>query len=149
MAKLTKAQQTERAEAIERLREWIKPGDTVYTLLNHVSKSGMMRTIRVVLLFCSDGKVSDIHPNYAVGRALGLKHWTRNGRKQDALVVSGCGMDMGFHLVYSLSRVLYPAGFRCVGKGCLSNDHSNGDGDLKPYRHYHSDGGYALRHRWL
>lgn len=31
----------EREEAITKLREWIKPGDTVYTILDHVSSSGM------------------------------------------------------------------------------------------------------------
>ena len=27
--------------------------------------------------------------------------------KNDAVVVGGCGMDMGFHLVYTLSYVLF------------------------------------------
>lgn len=139
-------------EALAKLREWIKPGDTVYTVLDHVSASGMSRAIRVVLLDCADGRVTDLHPNWSVGKALGLRHWKRNGREQDALVVGGCGMDMGFHLVYSLGRVLYD-GFGCVGRGCPSNDHSNGDRDYTPHTigapHFHSDGGYALRQRWL
>ena len=82
-------------------------------------------------------------------------------------------MDMGFHLVYSLSYALWPDGFGCVGAGCPSNDHSNGDRDYTPHgptdangdpedrdpgpgeardglvRHWHRDGGYALRQRWL
>ena len=56
-------------------------------------------------------------------------------------------MDMGFHLVYELSRALYPAGFVCSGDKCNSNDHSNGDRDHSP--HQHQDGGYALRCRWI
>lgn len=32
---------TEQAEAFARLRDWLKPGDTVYTVLDSVSRSGM------------------------------------------------------------------------------------------------------------
>lgn len=104
---MTNQAKLEQAEAITKLRDWIKPGDTVYTILDHVSSSGMSRQIRVVLLSCEGSKAVDLHPNYAVGKALGLRHAKRNGREQDALVVGGCGMDMGFHLVYGLSQVLY------------------------------------------
>ena len=128
----------ERQEAIERLREWIKPGDTVYTILRHVSRSGMSREIGVVLM---DGK-SDLHPNWAVSKAIGA----RQG-KSDGVVMGGCGMDMGFALVHELSYALYPDGFDCLGEGCPSNDHSNGDRNREP--HHHSSGGYALKQRWL
>jgi hypothetical protein len=46
---MSKAKDTARQEAIAQLREWIKPGDTVYTIVRHVSRSGMQRTIGVVL----------------------------------------------------------------------------------------------------
>lgn len=65
----------------------------------------------------------------------------------DATRNAGCGMDVGFSLVYNLGWVLFPNGFECVGERCPSNDHSNGDRDYSP--HHHSDGGYALRQRWL
>lgn len=116
-------QQTERQEAIEKLKEWVKPGDTVYTILDNVSRSGMSRAIRVVLMDCKDGRPVDLHPNWLVGKALGLRHWKRNGREQDALVVGGCGMDMGFALVNDLSQVLYGEGYVCTGKDCPSNSH--------------------------
>ena len=153
---MTKAEKREKWEAIEKLREWIKPGDTVYTILRHVSRSGMQREIGIVLL--KDG--TDLHPNYLVAKALG----ERVG-KFDSVIVGGCGMDMGFHLVYNLSYVLYPDGFGCVGEKCPSNDHSNGDRDYTPNahgqercqdvpdckvpEHWHCDGGYAIRQRWL
>lgn len=142
----TKAQKAEQAEAIAQLRTWIQPGDTVYTILDHVSASGMSRAIRVVLPTLTGksiesvppgGKPTDyvprnginvdfIHPNWAIGRALGLRHWKRNGREQDALLIGGCGMDMGFHLVYELSHVLYGSGYACLGKGkCPSSYHVN------------------------
>lgn len=149
MAKLTKQARLERDDAIAQLKEWIKPGDTVYTILDHVSSSGMSRAIRVVIprikyaydtegvdpLAVVQGQPAGVefsHPNYAVGKALGLKHWKRNGQEQDALVLSGGGMDMGFHLVYELSATLYggkadgTGGYQCLGKGkCPSNYHVN------------------------
>ena len=65
----------------------------------------------------------------------------------EGVPVSGCGMDMGFQIVYCLSSALYPDGFDCIGKDCLANDHFNGDRDYTPHRH--NDGGYALKQRWL
>lgn len=46
---MTKARKQEQTEAIAKLREWLKPGDTVYTILEHVSSSGMSRSIRVLV----------------------------------------------------------------------------------------------------
>ena len=107
----------------------------------------MQREIGVVLM--RENGV-DLHPNYLVAQAIGAKLG-----KRDGIIMGGCGMDMGFSLVYNLSSALFPDGFECIGKGddrgafsrCPSNDHTNGDRDYSP--HKHSDGGYALRHRWL
>lgn len=136
---MAKVETRERDEAIAKLREWLKPGDTVYTILRYVSRSGMQREIGVVIL--KDG--TDLHPNYLVAKALGYRQGI-----QDGIIMGGCGMDMGFALVYNLSCVLWPEGFGCIGKGCPSNDHANGDRDYTP-GHQHSSGGYALRQRWL
>ena len=38
----------ERDEARERLLEMLRPGDTVHTILRHVSRSGMSRSISPV-----------------------------------------------------------------------------------------------------
>ena len=135
---MTKKTDAERAEAITKLREWLKPGDTVFTILRHVSKSGMSREIGVVIM--RDG--ADLHPNYLVAKAIGA----RIG-KRDGVIMGGCGMDMGFALVYNLSSVLFRDGFDCIGDRCPSNDHSNGDRNYRPHRH--QSGGYALRQRWL
>ena len=130
MSRLTKAQQQEKAEAIAKLREWIKPGDKVYTILRGVSRSGMQREIGVILMQ-EDGCI--LHPNYLVSLAIGA----RQG-KRDGIIMGGCGVDMGFHLVYSLGRVLFPDGFKVEGRG-RNGDTSGWD----------NDGGYALRHVWL
>lgn len=128
---MTTRKQAERDTLIADLRKIIKPGDTVYTILDHVSSSGMSRAIRVCVPVVSRAKghknvIEHLHPNYAVGKLLGLRHWKRQGREQDALVMGGCGMDMGFALVYELSYALYGSGYRCLGKGkCPSNYHSN------------------------
>ena len=126
MARVSKM---DREEAIARLREWLKPGDTVHTVLRHVSRSGMSRDIGIVV-FKDGDSTADLHPNYAVAAAIGAPMSTGH---QDAVRVGGCGMDMGFHVVSTLSRVLFPDGFGCIGEGdspstrCPSSDHSNGD----------------------
>lgn len=100
---------TEKEQALQNLRNWIKPGDTVYTVLRHVSASGMTRVISLVVI--KPGKRGEaprlIHPNYAAAKVLGWTLTTKHG--SDGIRVSGCGMDMGFHLVYTLGRVLWPS----------------------------------------
>lgn len=137
MSRISKTQQ---AEAIARLRELVKPGDTLHTISRHVSRSGMRRVIDLKLIR-ADGEV--LHLGYNAALALGWSHDERH----EGVKVSGGGMDMGFHLVYALGRTLFPDGFRCAGKDCPSNDHANGDRNYR--RHKHTDGGYAVRQRWL
>jgi len=133
---------SEQAEAIERLRTWIKPGDTVYTILRHRSSSGMSRSISLIG-FGEDRR--DLAYSWNVAKALGYGFDDR----REGVRIGGCGMDMGFALVYELGRVLFPDGFACIGENCQSNDHANGDRDFTPGHVTHTDGGYALRQRWL
>lgn len=131
-----------RETAIGRLREMLKPGDTVYTVLRNVSRSGMSRLIDFYIV--EAGSTSEHRPFCITGWiAEALEYPQGNG---DALKVGGCGMDMGFAVVYNLGRALYPDGFKCIGvkKRCPSNDHSN-----REHNKHHSDGGYALRHSWM
>jgi uncharacterized Zn ribbon protein len=93
------------------LRNILKNGDTVYTILRHVSTSGMSR--RIDLYTFRDNKPVYLSGLYAMMQG---EEPPENGYK-----VGGCGMDMGFHLVYSMSSMLF-------------------DGDR---------GGYELRHEWL
>ncbi len=140
---MTRQNMAEQQEAQRMLREEFPPGSTACTVLRHVSRSGMSRSISVV-----NGQSEDI--TWMVARALGERIDPKNG----GIKVAGCGMDMGFHLVYGMSRTIYPNGFDCIGDGegfrsgwCPSNDHSNGDRDYSP--HNHADGGYAVSQRWL
>lgn len=138
MSRYTKS---ERLDAVNKLKEWIKPGAVVYTNLRGVSRSGMLRKITVHLPL--DGGIADV--TWLVARAIG---YTLDG-KTGGLKVGGCGMDMGFHVVYSLAYALFREGFYCVGpeNGCPANDHNNGDKVERGGKH--SDPGYALRHEWI
>ena len=86
-----------------KLRELFAGQDrpTVYTVLRHVSQSGMSRDISLKTV--EDGQIRDI--TYTASIALGEKPKDKNGQR--VIRVNGCGMDMGFHLVYGLSSVLY------------------------------------------
>lgn len=134
----------EKAEAIERLREYIKPGDTIHTQMKHCSKSGMLRVIQLIKLEANpDGSVSTFYLGSLAARAMG----DRYDREREGIRIGGCGMDMGAALVYNLSYTLWPKGYECYGDKCRSNDHSNGDQDRTP--HLHKDGGYCLSQKWL
>lgn len=129
---MTKHSDVEREEALTTLRKWLKPGATVYTILEHHAASGMSRYIRVVIPYVRDnGEIDFIHPNHAVAKALGL----RRNDKREGMLIQGCGMDMGFEIVYRLGAALWPDG--------TSEPHGtrNGEPDCA--------GGYALKHRWL
>ncbi len=71
----------------------------VYCILRHVSKSMMTR--RISLIVIKDNKPYDI--TWAAAKVLGMKMH----RDDHAIVIQGGGMDMGFHLVYTLSRCLF------------------------------------------
>jgi hypothetical protein len=106
MSTLTKraAAELESGQAIERLRELFagninKP--VIHTITRHVSASGMTRDISLV--YVKGGEIHNI--TYSAALALGWPLSEKSGSR--AIRVSGAGMDMGFHTVYTLSRVLY------------------------------------------
>lgn len=121
----------DRREAIEYLRSILKPGDTVYTVLRHVSASGMSRRIDIFEI----RNDCPICLTYWVSIALGYKRSDKGG-----LVIEGGGMDMDFHVVYELGRFLFPKGFE-LPKGKIGR---NGDKSG-----FDKNGGYALNQRWL
>lgn len=123
------SKKTDKAEALETLRSQFKmvPGDTVYTVLRHVSPSGMTRWLDLYVI--RDGE--PLRMTWSVANALG---WTYD-RKREALKVGGCGMDMGFHAVYTLGSVLWREG--------TPEPHGRRNGQPD------SAGGYALKHRWM
>lgn len=194
LSKPTKQEKLERAEAADELRKILQPGTRVYCILRHCSKSGMQRVIDLALV---DEDKSMRRIGYLAARAMG----DRFDGDRGGVVIGGCGMDMGFALVYNLSRTLFVGGFGCIGRSeangrsvwCPSSDHGNGDRDYTRHcacepcdapncakdgifkcgpcgrcawheghapgcggcpgepgrRHWHTDGGYALKSEWL
>lgn len=89
----------EKSEAEEYLRKMLAKGNyTVYTKLNKVSSSGMMRHIETFVIV--DNKPVNI--TWAVAKYQDYKRAEDGG-----LRISGAGMDMGFSVVYSLSEHLF------------------------------------------
>lgn len=153
----------DKQRALEMLHKFLKPGDKVYTVLRSVSSSGMSRQIDLYT-FHDGEKV------YLTGYASQVLEWSRND-KTGALRVSGCGMDMGFHTVYCLSRCMFPEGFDTsyAGRECYNPaQHETtfrGDGraftcphcgraTVASYRRngpceFDPDGGYALNQEWI
>ncbi len=121
------------AYCIRKLRKWLKPGATVHTILKHVSSSGMTRHIECVIPQ-RNGEILNI--TYFVAGVTGWR-LAHNG----GLIVGGCGMDMGFHTVYTLGRYLYPKGFKLP-----KNKKYGRNGDTSGFD---KDGGYALNQRWI
>ena len=118
-ATMTKKQEREQEQesAREQLRE-VLAGDerpVIGTILRHCSASGMSRDIS---LYYKDNNIT-----YLAGVAMGDS--VKNSKGFNAIRVQGCGMDMGFHLVYNLSITLF-----CADK-------------------YDHNSAYKLKHRWL
>ena len=99
-------------EALDHCKAHFKEGDTVFTITDHVSESGTTRHIRLVTMRGGDDcGLYPLHPNWMVGEALGYKV-TRSKMGNDCLVVRGGGMDMGYHIVDSLSWKLFGEGYK-------------------------------------
>jgi hypothetical protein len=103
------------------LEEYLTDTRTVYTILRSVSASGMTRHISLVVPGMDNaGKPALFDITYHASKVLGDKLSDKNGHR--TIKVNGCGMDMGFHLVYNLSTVLFAGQDRA---------------------------GYVLSHRWI
>lgn len=113
--------------AIDELRAMLKPGDIIYTTLKHASRSGMMRVIDLRVMRNNE----PLRISWSVAQAIGYTYNT----KYEGVRIDGCGMDMGFSLVYTLGSVLWPDG--------TPEPHGTRNG--KP----DTCGGYALRQRWM
>lgn len=117
ISKKAQAQQEKeeaRAYLLSILEKQEKP--TLYTNLKHVSSSGMSRDMKVLAVV--GGEIVDV-TWYVARLGVGtLKE--RNGQR--VVRVGGCGMDMGFHVVYTVSAILYG---------------------------YEERGAYTIRHEWI
>lgn len=106
----------EQQAATERLLQLFEGDESpeILTIVRHVSRSGMSRNIS--LKYVKNGELVDITYNAAL-----VLDWPLVEGWNYSVKVGGCGMDMGFHTVYSLSGRLYG---------------------------YQERNAYRLRHRW-
>ena len=98
---------TDQELASERLlKDYFKDTRTAYTILRSVSASGMTRHISLVVAGVNDEGKADLYDiTWLAAHAMDEKVQERNGHR--TIKVNGAGMDMGFHLVYNLSSVLF------------------------------------------
>lgn len=116
-----------KADSLATLRAMLSPNDTIFTVTRHVSSSGMSRSIDCYVIRDNNPLWISRHVANVTGHG-----WDA---KREAVKVGGCGMDMGFHVVYSLGYALWPNGTE------TPHGTRNGEPD--------TDGGYALKHRWM
>jgi len=83
----------DREEALDDLKKMVKPGQTVYTILRHVSGSGMRRAISLHVVDKKSGRILNITHSAAL-------LLDRTVRKEGGHTIDGCGMDMGFALTH-------------------------------------------------
>lgn len=95
----------DRAEDIARFYcNYLHGQTTIWALCRHVSSGGATRVLSFFIV--KDNTIICI--DWFLQEFLGYK----SHKKFDGVVIKGCGMDMGFHVVYSLSRKLYDDGYR-------------------------------------
>ena len=103
------------------LSDYLKDTKTVYTVLRGASSSGLTQYVSLMVPGLDhEGKPDLYNITWHASNVLGDKLHDKNGHR--VIKVQGGGMDLGFHLVYSLSSVLYAGQDRA---------------------------GYVLYHRWL
>lgn len=88
----------DRADAIAKLRELLPPGSTVYTILRHVSRSGMQRHISCYVIVNGEPRFLDHWISLVTGY--------RRVNKGEGLIVNGYGMDMGAAIVDDVAWAL-------------------------------------------
>jgi len=143
---VTRAQQAERDKARADLRKLLPPGSVVYGCVRDVSRSGMSRIITFhVVERRADGPDWIRCVTGLVARALSMRvAEPRSFRGSWGMRVDGCGMDMVFHVVQSLSYALHGYGLdddapeqRRARMGRLARGASE--------EHEHRRPGYTLR----
>jgi len=98
----------EKQQAMEFLRKVVREGSTIYTVLRHVSHSGLTRSISVYTIV--DNEV--VYLDWYVAKVIG---WKRD-EKHDGIIVTGVGTDVGFEIVYNLSYCLFGDGYKLKHK---------------------------------
>ena len=98
-----KTKKEKRKIVINALRGQIKKGDTIYTILTKVNNIGTYRHIKPILF-------KNNEPSFIGWRMSKALEYTYK-EKTSSIGIGGGGMDMGFHLVYNLSSLLFNDGY--------------------------------------
>lgn len=105
-------------KAIEYLKTIINEGDTIYYVVKQVSNSGMYRHITFYKFGVKDEfrEGEDRIEAYWLTRTMCNALDYRFKDKTECMGVSGCGMDMGFHVIHQLGHVLFGDGYKLKSK---------------------------------
>tara|TARA_R100001244_G_scaffold118987_1_gene88687 strand:+ start:511 stop:852 length:342 start_codon:yes stop_codon:yes gene_type:complete len=99
-------------EAIYKLKELLKPSDTVYCILTKASNSGCYRHINFYKfnyeIINSKNTINKLWLSFLISSALKLSF----KEKTNSVGIGGGGMDMGFHIIYELSSLLFNDGYK-------------------------------------
>ena len=98
----------EREVAIGKLREVLPHGATVYTILRHVARSGMMRRLDVYAIDTdADGKPWMRYLSGTVSQATGLRFSAKGGAREDCgIIMGGCGYSQADEIVDRIEEAL-------------------------------------------
>lgn len=111
----------------DKYHKGIRQGEIIYTILRHVSRSGMYRVIDAVIM--RKNEPVSIFAVLSQTAKDEIKEMYKLEEKGTGFKVNGCGMDMGFDLVYNISSLLF------------KNTQHN--------KKQKEDVGYWLKQRWL
>lgn len=95
----------DKAQALELVKKLVTPGDTLYTILRHVSRSGMSRRVSVICIKENQARCLDSEVEL-------LTHFKRVNRGKEGLVVHGVGGDVGFEVVHALADAVFGDGYK-------------------------------------
>jgi len=124
----------EKEETIKELKDLVKRADyKAYTILRSVSRSGMFRRISVLLII-------DNEP-YFIDHLINKLGTYKRDKKEEGLRVSGCGMDMGFDVVYNAGRDIWATKEEAQAEKIITYRNGNKEPE--------TDGGYLIKQRWL
>lgn len=144
MAKYSKS---EVAESLAKLREWIKPGDSIYLTVESVARPGMSRWIKPRLIavrpagYVSPDPIDFSYPAYHIACVLGLRHDQLN----NAVRLDGGATDM----VYHLAHVLFgqPGKYEATPEA-IEAYHARGFRGRNG-EEFETAAEYMLKHRWI
>ena len=134
MAKVTEARKN---ECLAKLRELLPPGSTVYSVLRHVSSSGMSRRIDFY-------KIDENQLLYLTAYIADALGYSLSHKRGGGMNVGGCGMDVGFDVVHSLSYALH--GMNTVGDDAIDAAEAGVPFEATKGQFRAGD---SLRHEWI